>query len=135
LLSEGPESRQRHGGPEGPDLPDACPETLSHLTHPQRVRQGSAKAAQEEKCILFPVSYPYRYAAGPHRNCTYLIVDALDECRSGLEQLFELIVQILSNSSSKVKWLVSSRHRIDIEEGLRLEKGKIELDLEENVQG
>jgi hypothetical protein len=70
----------------------------------------------------------------PRRNCTYLIVDALDECRSGLEQLLKLIVQILSDSSSRVKWLVSSRHRVDIEEGLRLEKGKIELDLEENVQ-
>ena len=70
----------------------------------------------------------------PSRNCTYLIVDALDECQSGLEQLLKLIVQILSDSSFKVKWLVSSRHRVDIEEGLRLEKGKIELDLEKNVQ-
>jgi hypothetical protein len=71
----------------------------------------------------------------PGLNRTYLIVDALDECQSGLDQLLNLIVQILSDSSSRVKWLVSSRHRVGIEERLRLEKGRIELDLGQNVEG
>jgi hypothetical protein len=70
----------------------------------------------------------------PGLNRTYLIVDALDECQSGLEQLLRLILCNVSDSSSRVKWLVSSRHRPDIEEQLRLEQGKIELDLEGNVQ-
>jgi hypothetical protein len=70
----------------------------------------------------------------PGLNRTYLIVDALDECQTGLEQFLNLIVRILSDLFSRVKWLVFSRHRLDIEERLRLEKGKLELDLEENVQ-
>jgi hypothetical protein len=70
----------------------------------------------------------------PSLKSTYLIVDALDECQSTLAQLLDLIVRNASDSSSRVKWLVSSRHRLDIEQRLRLEKGQIELDLEENVQ-
>jgi hypothetical protein len=70
----------------------------------------------------------------PSLKSTYLIVDALDECQSALAQLLDLIVRNASDSSSRVKWLVSSRHRLDIEQRLRLEKGQIELDLEENVQ-
>lgn len=70
----------------------------------------------------------------PRLKRIYLIVDALDECQSGLAQLLDLIASNASDSSSRVKWLVSSRHRVDIEERLRLEKGKLELVLEENVQ-
>ena len=65
----------------------------------------------------------------------YLIVDALDECQSQLSQFLNLIVRNASDSSSPVKWLVSSRHRVDIEERLRLEKGQIELDLERQCTG
>jgi hypothetical protein len=34
----------------------------------------------------------------------------------------------------RLKWLVFSWYRLDIGERLRLEKGQLELDLEENVQ-
>jgi hypothetical protein len=55
----------------------------------------------------------------------YLIVDALDECESGLVQFLDLIVLNASVSPSPVKWLVSSRHRVDIEERLRPEGDRI----------
>jgi hypothetical protein len=64
----------------------------------------------------------------------YLIVDALDECESGLLKLLDLISQNVSTSSSRIKWLVSSRPRPEIEQRLRLDKGRIELDLERNAQ-
>ena len=61
----------------------------------------------------------------------YLIVDALtrlDECESGLLQLLDLISS--TASTSRVKWLVSSRHRDAIEERLRSDKGRAKLSLE-----
>ena len=60
----------------------------------------------------------------------YLIVDALDECESGLSQLLDLISR--TASTSRVKWLVSSRHRDSIEERLRSDKGRMKLSLELN---
>ena len=69
----------------------------------------------------------------PSLTRVYLIVDALDECESGLSQLLDLFVRNASASSSRVKWLVSSRHRVDIEEHLRPEKGRMKLNLELNA--
>ncbi|KAJ5531439.1 hypothetical protein N7527_004832 [Penicillium freii] len=48
---------------------------------------------------------------------TYLIIDALDECTTGLPFLLELIVQESPNFPH-VKWIVSSRNWPDIEQRL-----------------
>lgn len=48
----------------------------------------------------------------------YFIVDALDECDEGLEDLIELISTSLT-LSNKVRWLVSSRPEVDINNKLR----------------
>ena len=69
-----------------------------------------------------------------HLTKVYLIVDALDECDSGLSQLLDVIVRNASTSSSQVKWLVSSRNKPDIEERLRIKDSKIELSLELNAE-
>jgi hypothetical protein len=71
-----------------------------------------------------------------HDLCTkvYLVVDALDECESGLSQLLNLIVQTTSISSSHIKWLVSSRNRRDVETGLRLNDNTVECSLELNAE-
>ncbi|KAL2005187.1 hypothetical protein VTN00DRAFT_3037 [Thermoascus crustaceus] len=63
----------------------------------------------------------------------YLIVDALDECESGLSQLLDLISRTASASTARVKWLVSSRHKDAIEERLRSDKGRMKLSLELNA--
>src|SRR5439155_4411483 len=70
----------------------------------------------------------------PHLTRVYLVVDALDECESGLLQLLDLIVRNVSTSSSRVKWLVSSRNRHDIEERLRIDDSPVELSLELNAE-
>ncbi|KAN0075115.1 WD40 repeat-like protein [Elaphomyces granulatus] len=70
--------------------------------------------------------------ADPSLSRTYLIVDALDECvnKQELTKLLHLI-SATAEKSSKVKWLVSSRYRSDIESQL---KERARLDLELNAQ-
>jgi len=66
---------------------------------------------------------------------TYLVVDALDECESGLLKLLDLIARnVYTTESSRVKWLVSSRNRHDIEERLRITDSPVELSLELNAE-
>ena len=69
----------------------------------------------------------------PRLTRVYLVVDALDECESGLLQLLDLIVRNVSTSSSRVKWLVSSRNRHDIEERLGIDDSLVKLSLELNA--
>jgi hypothetical protein len=64
----------------------------------------------------------------------YLLVDALDECNNGLSQFLKLISEYSSESPSKVKWLLSSRHRSDIEAFLRPEGSRKKINLELNSQ-
>ncbi|PVH90367.1 HET-domain-containing protein [Periconia macrospinosa] len=63
---------------------------------------------------------------------TYLIVDALDECATGLPKLLEFIVQT-SCVSARVKWIVSSRNWPDIEERIERAGRKVKLSLELNA--
>jgi hypothetical protein len=62
----------------------------------------------------------------------YMIVDALDECERDLPQLLGFIVQSVS-VTSYVKWIVSSRNRPDIEQGLHRAASKTRLSLELNA--
>ncbi|PVH67321.1 NACHT-domain-containing protein, partial [Cadophora sp. DSE1049] len=62
---------------------------------------------------------------------TYVIIDALDECKSGLQQL----LQFIDKSSAVcpcVKWIISSRNWPSIEEQLRISDQKFQLRLELN---
>ncbi|KAI0545029.1 heterokaryon incompatibility protein [Xylaria curta] len=58
-----------------------------------------------------------------------LLVDALDECETDLLKLLRLI----RTSSSRAKWIVSSRNKPDIEEELDAAVCKIPLSLELNA--
>ena len=70
-----------------------------------------------------------------HLTTVYLVVDALDECASELSKFLRLIVQNMSTSSARVKWLVSSRNnRPDIENELGINDGKFKLSLELNAE-
>ncbi|KAH7176212.1 hypothetical protein EDB81DRAFT_897322 [Dactylonectria macrodidyma] len=61
-----------------------------------------------------------------------LVVDALDECTTDRPQLLNFIIQSSSTSSSRVKWIVSSRNWPDIEERLDNAEQKVRLHLELN---
>jgi len=69
----------------------------------------------------------------PSLKCMYLIVDALDECITDLPKLVDFIAK-RSSTSSRVKWLVSSRNWQNIEEGLDKVGRKARLSLELNAQ-
>jgi hypothetical protein len=60
-----------------------------------------------------------------------LVVDAIDECKEGRSQLLELIDQTKYSSSSKAKWVISSRNRPD-NAGKRTESDVVNLDLNMN---
>lgn len=67
---------------------------------------------------------------------TYLIVDALDECRTDLDLLLEFFMK-KSPVYLKVKWIVSSRNWPNIEKGLKLaQKRRLCIELNaESVSG
>jgi len=64
-----------------------------------------------------------------------LIIDALDECVTGLPKLLDFIVQ-KSSVSPRIKWIVSSRNDTNIERRLRLDNSgtRLSLELRENAK-
>ncbi|KAJ0165378.1 Vegetative incompatibility protein HET-E-1 [Colletotrichum tanaceti] len=66
----------------------------------------------------------------PSLQNTYLVIDALDECETDLDQLLHLIIQL--SSSSRAKLIVSSRNWPDIEDALVEDTQKVRLSLELN---
>ena len=65
----------------------------------------------------------------PRLKNTCLIIDALDECETDLWELLKFISQN-SSASSCVKWIVSSRNRLDIDRHLKLQDSGLKLSLE-----
>ncbi|UPL01724.1 hypothetical protein LCI18_012658 [Fusarium solani-melongenae] len=63
----------------------------------------------------------------PSLNGAVLIIDALDECETNRHQLLDFITK-----PSRVKWIVSSRNWLDIEEKLDNAEQKVRLHLELN---
>ncbi|KAJ4123205.1 hypothetical protein NW768_009734 [Fusarium equiseti] len=63
----------------------------------------------------------------PMMDNALLIVDALDECITNQEMLLDLIVR-----SSRVKWIVTSRNWLEIEQWLNCSTQKVRLHLELN---
>ncbi|KAJ6016426.1 hypothetical protein N7540_011017 [Penicillium herquei] len=53
----------------------------------------------------------------PSLKSTYFVIDALDECRDGLQYLLDLIVEN-STTHKGIKWVVSSRNEYEITECL-----------------
>lgn len=67
----------------------------------------------------------------PTLQSTFLVIDALDECTTGLPSLLDLITQI-SSAYPQVKWIVSSRNWPDIEEHLdTIQTAPISLEINE----
>jgi hypothetical protein len=69
----------------------------------------------------------------PSLNTTHLVIDALDECVSNLPNLLSFITK-QSSTSSRVKWIVSSRNWPDIETQLERAERKVRLSLELNAE-
>ena len=67
----------------------------------------------------------------PNHGTIYLVVDALDECGSGLSKLLKLITNRFA-PSCQVKWLITSRNYEEIERQLRLKDPCVKVSLEFN---
>jgi hypothetical protein len=61
---------------------------------------------------------------------TYLLVDALDECTSGLSELLHIITDASLARRSRVKWLVTSRNIPEIERHLQPDSLGVKVSLE-----
>jgi hypothetical protein len=70
----------------------------------------------------------------PGLQHVYFLVDALDECQHDLPKLLDLINQ--HSAAGRVKWIVSSRNRVDVEKDLHILQSntKLSLELKENAE-
>ncbi|KAJ5689905.1 hypothetical protein N7462_004297 [Penicillium macrosclerotiorum] len=68
----------------------------------------------------------------PALAMVYVLVDAIDECSTGLDKFLNLVVQGTSGLPSRVKWILTSRHRPDIAQMLGQTAVQHRIDLEEN---
>lgn len=57
-----------------------------------------------------------RVVEHPKLGTIHLIIDALDECQDGLSNLLPLITELVYNS--RIKWIISNRNKLRIEEHL-----------------
>ncbi|KAF3918374.1 hypothetical protein ABW21_db0209450 [Orbilia brochopaga] len=62
----------------------------------------------------------------------YFVIDALDECEQGLENLIDIISRTVVNEGSRIRWLFTSRNRPDIEERLENDAYIGRISLEDN---
>jgi hypothetical protein len=71
----------------------------------------------------------------PDLRETYLVVDALDECIADLPKLLNLIIHT-SSSSNRIKWLLSSRNELHIEQRLKSidAQARLSLELKQNAE-
>ena len=107
------------------------PSLISHL-HQEYDRAGS-KLFEGSNAFVAVSKILHNMLRDPRLNQVYLLVDALDECRFGFEQLLGFIVDSLSDPNSHVRWLVSSRHKTEIDSGLS-HRSRTELNLEKGAE-
>lgn len=102
------------------------PSLSSHLR--EKYEQSGAKLFNDGNAFFALSDILSGMLRDPSLARAYLVIDALDECETDLERLLKLIVQ--NASLSRVKWIVSSRNKHDIEQKLKLDGSQTKLSLE-----
>jgi hypothetical protein len=111
-------------------LVDQQPSLISHI---QKKHDHAGKTLFEDANAWTALSEIFTSILHDENlKSTYLVIDALDECITGLPKLLDLIVQ--SSSSPRIKWIVSSRNWPEIEEQLERAGHKVRLCLELNAE-
>jgi hypothetical protein len=101
------------------------------ISHLRTEYKRAGKALFEDTNAFYALSEVFRsILQDPMLTTTYLIIDALDECETGLPELLKLITE----TSTGVKWIVSSRDRPDIDKQLALGDARVRLSLELNTK-
>ncbi|KAN0086979.1 hypothetical protein V8E54_000667 [Elaphomyces granulatus] len=89
------------------------------ISHLRKKYDHAGRKLFEDGSAFYCLSEVFRQMVqDPKLTAAYLVVDALDECEEGLEQLLDLITWTVSAQSSCIKWIVSSRNRDNIEQWL-----------------
>ncbi|KAJ5751978.1 hypothetical protein N7520_008895 [Penicillium odoratum] len=110
-------------------LIDQHPEFISHVR--REYDKAGEKIFQDANAWQVLLGILTSIFQDPLLQKTYLIIDALNECTTGLSQLLDLVVA-KSSSYSHVKWLISSRNWPSIEQSLETATRKEKLWLELN---
>jgi NACHT domain-containing protein len=104
------------------------------ISHLRKKYDHAGRKLFEDSNAFFCLSDIFRQMVqDPKLTAAYLVVDALDECEEGLPQLLDLITWTVSAQSSRIKWIVSSRNRYDIEQCLGIDDSHTRLSLELNA--
>jgi hypothetical protein len=107
-------------------LADQHPPLVSHI---QKQYQHGGKGLFEDANAWWALSEILtNILRDPSLPMTYIIIDALDECVTGLPLLLGLIAD-KSSTLSRVKWIVSSRNWSSIEERLATQSTMLSLEL------
>jgi hypothetical protein len=110
-------------------LVDKQPSLISHVW--QRYDQAGKQLFEDANAWEALSKIFTSILEDPCLQRTYLIIDALDECITGLSLLLDLVVQ-KSSTYPRVKWIVSSRNWPTIEKDLDAATQKVRLCLELN---
>ncbi|KAJ5387104.1 hypothetical protein N7509_009645 [Penicillium cosmopolitanum] len=104
----------------------------SLISHVRSRYDKTGKALFEDKNAFYAVSDIFtQILKDPTLQTTYFIVDALDECTTDLNLLLGLITRE-SSSPKQVKWIISSRNWLEIEEQLETTTQTSPISLELN---
>ncbi|KAK0731912.1 quinon protein alcohol dehydrogenase-like superfamily [Lasiosphaeris hirsuta] len=99
-----------------------------------RMGKGIFDATNNNANAFDALSNVFRQMIQHSRSETvYLAVDALDECEEGLPGLLSLVRET-ALQENRLKWILTSRNRIDIDENLALENPRAKLSLEGNSE-
>jgi hypothetical protein len=110
-------------------LADQQPALLQHV---RKKYDTTGKELFVDTNAWFALSEIFRnILQDPRLERAYVIIDALDECVTGLQQLLQFIDKT-SPACPCVKWIISSRNWLSIEEQLDLSDQKFQLHLELN---
>jgi hypothetical protein len=110
-------------------LVDQQPSLMSHI---QKKYDNAGKALFEDANAWTALSEIFtNILQDSSLDSIYLIVDALDECVTGLPGLLDLVIYT-SAVSSRAKWIVSSRNWSSIERSLNTAAHRVRLSLELN---
>lgn len=102
----------------------------SLISHVREKYDHAGKRLFEDANALFALSEIFaNILQDPILNGAYLVIDAIDECEVDLPRLLDFIVQSLSVSTD-VKWLLSSRNRLDLKQKLKPDDEWMMLSLE-----
>ncbi|RYP45027.1 hypothetical protein DL768_008577 [Monosporascus sp. mg162] len=114
-------------------LGDKYPSLVSHLR--KRYDNARSKLFKDANAFFTLSEVLEDMLRDASLSRAYIVIDALDECGMGdehgtdLPRLLKFIVQN-SSVSPRVKWIVSSRNRPDIEQQLKLDNSGMKLSLE-----